>query len=115
MQLVFNELSLNETMAKRDGIRCFCSFLDTYSHAVKNGFGRAVLTYIDFNAVPIADGYYSFQWRNSEADRDMVRRFQGLCERQHLFLSGKQDEKMLYMQFDNKTANCFGAENEGMT
>lgn len=58
--------------------------MNTYSKAVKVGFDRTVLTYIDFNAIQIAKNYYTFQWRNGKVDRDMLRRYQGLCDRQHI-------------------------------
>lgn len=106
MQLVFNELSLNDTIEYEEGISCFYQFINTYSKAVKEGFDRAVRTYIDFNVIPIADHYHSYQWRNREMDRDIVRRYQGLCDRQdlkerldlpfELYVNGKHGEGILY-------------------
>lgn len=82
MQLVFNELSLNETANKQTGIQNFHKFLMVYHKAVAAGFERAIQTYNDLNTVPIAENYYSSQWRNTEKDREMIRRYQGLCDRQ---------------------------------
>ncbi len=84
MQLIFNELSLNDMLCVEDGINYFHIFLNTYSKAVKAGFDRTVLTYIDLNAIQIAKNYYTFQWRNGKVDRDMLRRYQGLCDRQYI-------------------------------
>lgn len=84
MRLVFNELSLNDGSGHEEGISCFKDFLITYSKAMAAGFDRAVLTYVDMNLIPLARDYYSIQWRNRETDRDIIRRYQGLCDRQQI-------------------------------
>lgn len=91
MQLVFNELSLNDNLEQQEGINHFHKFINTYSKAVSVGFSRALRTHMDFNAILLAENYYSFKWRNEEKDRDIIRRYQGLCDRQ-LVLYEENDE-----------------------
>lgn len=91
MQLVFNELSLNDSFKQQEGIENFHKFINTYSKAVSVGFSRALRTYMDFNTILLAENYYSFKWRNEETDRDMIRRYQGLCDRQ-MMLYEENDE-----------------------
>lgn len=85
MQMILNELSLctwQEGQSK--AVQILEQFINTYSEAVKagNGFERAILTSIDLNSLEISKGFYVSQWRNITQDRDMLRRFKNMCDRQ---------------------------------
>lgn len=88
MKLIFNELSLNSEPADiysaRDTIELF---ILTYNEAIKEkyGFERQITTCIDFNRINVAKDYPISKWRNdAEVDRDLIRRYVGICEKQNL-------------------------------
>lgn len=84
MQLVFNELSLVDIPNEIENGKLFIEkFISAYNSAVKEkyGFSRSIQTCVDLNYIEIAKNYYAYQWRNS-TDRDIARRFSGLCDRQ---------------------------------
>lgn len=87
MQLIFNELSLmDENKDIYQGIKALEQFIDTYSEAVKskNGFNRSILTNTDLNTISLANNYNISKWRNSNVDRDLLRRFINICDRQNI-------------------------------
>lgn len=87
MQLIFNELSLNSNcndIYKAE--RIFQLFIEAYHTAITNrmGFERGVITCVDLNTINIAPNYSASKWRNKAGiDRDLVRRFAGMCDKQY--------------------------------
>lgn len=88
MKLIFNELSLNPELvdiySARDSIE---RFILTYNEAIKekHGFEREITSSIDFNSLVVANDYPISKWRNDpEVDRDLIRRYIGICEKQNL-------------------------------
>ncbi len=88
MKLIFNELSLNPEPADIYGARDAIElFILTYNEAIKERFGfeREITTCIDFNSIIIAKDYPISKWRNdTEVDRDLIRRYAGICDKQNL-------------------------------
>lgn len=85
MRMVLNELSLcTEKVHQSEAVRVLEQFINTYSKAVKgtNGFERSILTSVDLNSLKLAKGYYVSKWRNNTQDKDMLRRFVNMCDRQ---------------------------------
>lgn len=117
MNLVFNELSIadNENNIYK-GVSFFEKFLQTYSAAIGNGVGfdREIYTAVDFNNLKIANDYYTYMWRNDQkTDRDLVRRFKGMCDRQQIS-NFFDDESEMYC-YDKKGEGILGAFLNGMT
>lgn len=88
MKLVFNELSLGEEQIDMNrGRDVIEQFITAYSAAigVEYGFEREVSTCVDFNSIYIAKDYPISKWRNEpDIDRDLKRRFIGMCDKQDL-------------------------------
>lgn len=85
MQMILNELSLNESETDiNKAVQVFEQFIHTYSNAIKkeNGFERSILTERDLKSLEIAAGYNVSKWRNNTLDRDLLRRFIDMCDRQ---------------------------------
>lgn len=94
MQLVFNELSLSDELGdKAEGERIIEQFINVYNESLKEkyGFPRSIISTINLNSIQIAKDYPVAQWRNN-ADRDIARRFSGLCDRQKIVET--QDNEM---------------------
>lgn len=114
MQMILNELSLcKEELHHREAVKILEQFIDTYSKAVKgsNGFERTILTSIDLNSLELAKGYYVSQWRNNTQDKDMLRRFVNMCDRQEV-LEFNQDEAELTCEKGNGKGLLAAYENE---
>ena len=97
MQMIFNELSLIENeMDENQAAQIFEQFISTYSEAVKkkNGFDRRILTGLDFNSLTLSRGFHVSKWRNHIKDRDILRRFLDMCDRQ-IVVDFCQDESEL--------------------
>lgn len=103
MQMILNELSLNaEEEDQHRAVQILERFINTYSEAVKsdNGFERAILTGIDLNLLELAKGYTAAQWRNHVQDKDMLRRFVNMCDRQQV-MEVNQEEAELTCKMGN--------------
>ncbi len=114
MQMILNELSLGTgEVHQSEAVRILEQFINTYSKAVKgtNGFGRAVLTPVDLNSLELTKGYYVSQWRNNTQDRDMLRRFVNMCDRQEI-LKVNQDEAEVTCEKGNGKGLLAAYENE---
>lgn len=102
MQLTFNELSLSKEVYRKQEVNCIVSeFLKTYSalQTAYPGFARTVCTPIDLNSIELVPGYYIAEWRNSkEVDRDDVRRFLSICQRQNLTTPNYNDNMLVECQ-----------------
>jgi len=97
MQMILNELSLcTQKIHQSEAVRILEQFINIYSEAVKstNGFERTILTSVDLNSLELAKGFYVSQWRNNTRDRDMLRRFVNMCDRQEV-MEFNQDEAEL--------------------
>jgi len=88
VKLIFNELSLNPELVDIYGARdAIKGFVLTYNEAIKeeHGFERGITTCIDLNRLVVANDYPISKWRNdSEVDRDLIRRYIGICDKQSL-------------------------------
>lgn len=97
MQMVLNELSLcAPELDKNEADQIFEKFIDTYNEAVKapNNFDRSLLTSVDLNSLELSKGYYVAQWRNQVRDRDLCRRFMGMCDRQEILESDRDESEI---------------------
>lgn len=86
MRLIFNELCLKDIpMQKEIGKSLIEQFIMTYSDAIisEYNFSRSILTCVDLNLIELAKDYFVYQWRNN-VDRDIARRFSGMCDRQEI-------------------------------
>lgn len=88
MNLVFNELSLEKVSDNKDSGKSMLEmFILTYNAAVTSRyrFSHDIRTTVDINSFELSAGYYVSQWRNEQnIDRDLVRRFKSICQRQVL-------------------------------
>ena len=86
MNLVFNELSLEKvSLTKEIGKSMIEMFISVYHAAVtsKYRFSYDIITTVDINSCELSVGYYASQWRNEhDIDRDLIRRFKSICQRQ---------------------------------
>ena len=102
MQLTFNELSLSKEVYRKQEVNGIVSeFLKTYSALQKEypGFARTVCTSVDLNSIELTPGYYIAEWRNSkEVDRDDIRRFLGICQRQNITAPNYNDNMLVECQ-----------------
>ena len=114
MQMILNELSLCiGEVHQSKAVQILEQFINTYSEAVKsaNGFERTILTCVDLNSLELAKGFYVSQWRNNTQDRDMLRRFVNMCDRQEV-LEFDQDEAELTCERGNVKGLLAAYENE---
>ncbi len=114
MQMILNELSLcTEKVDQSEAVQILEQFINTYSKAVKgaNGFERTILTSVDLNSLELTKGYYVSQWRNNAKDKDMIRRFGNMCDRQEV-LEFNQDEAELTCEKGNGKGLLAAYENE---
>ena len=93
MQLVLNELSVSTDEKDQYKVaQVMDTFLTVYSHLVKRHPGfNTVIAPIDINLLELTPGYLVSQWRNSPVDREIKRRFLGLCDRIQI-LSPSEDD-----------------------
>lgn len=87
MQLVLNEISTaKEPRDQYTAWAAFSLFLSVYSDLVKKyaSISRDMLTSCDINSIELSPGYSVAQWRNSDIDRELKRRFLSLCEHQKI-------------------------------
>lgn len=114
MQMIFNELSLcTREVHQSEAVRILEQFINTYSKAVKgvDGFERTILTSVDLNSLELTKGYYVSQWRNNTQDKDLLRRFVNMCDRQEV-LEFSQDEAELICEKGNGKGLLAAYENE---
>ena len=114
MQMILNELSLcTGEVHQSVAVRVLEQFINTYSKAVKgdNGFERTILTSVDLNSLELTKGYFVSQWRNNTQDKDMLRRFVNMCDRQEV-LEFNQDEAELTCEKGNGKGLLAAYENE---
>ncbi len=115
MQMVFNELSLPENeMDENKAIQIFEQFINTYSEAVKkkNGFDRGILTGSDLKLLTLSRGYTVSKWRNHIKDREILRRFMNMCDRQ-IMIDFCQDESELICEKGSGKGLLAAYENAG--
>lgn len=96
MQLVLNELSVSETPQNaHDAEKIFNTFLSTYSALIGkyHNISRSIISPVDFNSLYIAPNYCVAQWRNSNIDPDLRRRFLGLCE--HIKQTNPSEDELI--------------------
>ncbi len=114
MQMILNELSLcMEEVHQSKAVSILEQFISTYSRAIKgtNGFERTILTSVDLNSIELTKGYYISQWRNNTQDKDMLRRFVNMCDRQEV-MEFNQDEAELICERGNGKGLLVAYENE---
>lgn len=115
MQMIFNELSLIENdMDENRAAQIFEQFISTYSEAIKkkNGFAREILTVSDLKTLTLSREYNVSKWRNHIKDRDILRRFMDMCDRQ-MIVDLCQDESELICEKGSGKGLLAAYENSG--
>lgn len=94
MQLILNEISVSQQPINwHDANAVLETFVSVYSHLQKScsNISRSVIASCDINCLEISPGYLIAKWRNSQIDRDVKRRFLGICDHMQI-LNPVEDE-----------------------
>ena len=103
MQIVLNDISISTDPCDHVVIReVMSTFLSTYSQ-LRNDYNNLLTDVIatqDINYLEIAPGYPIAKWRNAEVDRDIKRRFLGLCD--HIKICAPSEDDIICISQDKK-------------
>lgn len=107
MNIAFNEVSIHDLSSDEESIaiKAMEGFVKCFSEAVKSDFcfSRSLNTCVDLNSIMLSATLPIAKWRYL-ADKEIVRRFQIICEKQRL----------IDIAYDDLEMTCNGKHSDGL-